>query len=341
MRSNVFINHLTLLQPDEFVDHSMHIKDLYELEEIDSNIKSRLLKLKNYGFNTVSSSFKNEGEAAMASACLSKLFEKFNKDDFTYIVHCSPTAVLGENQGLISGVGRQILNDHKLKDKICIPMLGGCASLKPVIDTASALAISTNNNVIMLLSLHASSARKQSSINVTNKSMVTAAPYALFGDICIACVISPFALSDINYEIIESKFSYCSDKWVAKAFVDEEMKLILNSETQRNMLREYLLREIPKCNEKHKIVKYFSHNQVPNVFNEIIQELNISSEDAPEIVSRFGNLAFATSLVNLAVNDYMLHGKESCIIGLFSAGEHTGISDSTIILTRNENINTI
>lgn len=340
MRGKVYINHLTLLLPDEFVDYNVHVKELYH-ENTDSNIYSRLLKLSNYGFNTVSTSFKDKGEATMVSACLGKLFEKIGKDEFTYIVHCSPTAVLGENQGLICGVGRQILNDHQLKDKIFIPLLGGCASLKPALDTASGLAVSTNSNVVLILSLHASTARKQSSINETNKSMVTAAPYALFGDTCIACIISPYALSSINYEVIDSKFNYCSEKWVAKAFVDQEMKLILNAETQRSMLKEYLIREILTSNEKHKIHKYFCHNQVPFVFNEIMKELDIPCEDAPEIVSKYGNLAFATSLVNLAVNDFMLYGIEKCTIGLFSAGEHTGVSDSTVILVRNEFINTI
>ena len=104
----------------------------------------------------------------------------------------------------------------------------------------------------------------------------------------------------------------------------------LNGENQKNMLKEYLLKELVNTQKEFNVEYFFAHNQVPKIFLDIIEQVKIERENAPEIVSKFGNLACATALTNLIVNQKIV--KHGSVIGLYSVGEHTGISESTIIL---------
>jgi 3-oxoacyl-[acyl-carrier-protein] synthase III len=90
------------------------------------------------------------------------------------------------------------------------------------------------------------------------------------------------------------------------------------------------MKEIVSARDKHNLTHYFCHNQIPKIFRETMNEININEENSPEIISKYGNLACATALLILSENGKSIKNDE--MIGLFSVGEHTGISGGYIVL---------
>lgn len=334
LNNKLFMNHLTYLKPDEFVSQSSLIEDLFsnvrETQEIEK-LKKSLQNMTYFGFNTIAVSHKDKYEGEMVCTCLDSLFKKTKKESISHIVHCSPTAIIGEEGGIIGGVGRYVLDNQSLKNVTYIPMLGGCASMQPVIEVASALAKYTNQAILVIFSLHPSSARKQIIKENLVESKLRASPFILFGDACVAFTISQQKdnIKYNSYELINSKFNYYSEQWVAKAFLQGELTMLLNGDVQKNMLKNYLLKELDLARSLFGVKYFFVHNQVPKFFKESIVALNISEKIAPEIVSKYGNLAFVTSFINLCENERII--KDKSVIGLFSAGEHSGVSESTLV----------
>ena len=266
----------------------------------------------------------------MVSSCLDLLFEKINRNSVSHIIHCSPSLVFGENGGIIGGMGRFILEKQKLDHVTYIPILGGCASLEPVIELSSALANFSEKSIVVVFSLHPSTMRKFIQKEKLLDNIYKASPYILFGDVCVAFVMNKFPEGEKSFQILQRKFVYTKEKWVAKGYFEQDFTMELNGENQKNMLKDYLLKELVNTQKEFNVEYFFVHNQVPKIFLEIIEKLQISRENAPEIVSQFGNLACATALTNLTINQEIV--KNGKVIGLYSVGEHSGISESTIIL---------
>jgi hypothetical protein len=326
----MYINNLTHLLPDKLIPQKEIINELISNLPEDSIVRDKMEYLSTLGIDSIGEFPETKKEHQIVSDCLDKLFMEVDKESIKYFVHCSPTATCTDSGGLIGGMEYEILKAQKMNNTTFIPLLGGCASLEPVLNVTCSLAKSNNTNVLCVISLMSSKLRQTINKEKILQRISTAIPYAIFGDSCVAFIVSNKPMGKQSFEIIETKFKYNTGKYVAKAYFEKDLIIELKGTNQKYMLIDYLLEEINIAQKKYDIEFFFIHNQIPKVFLEIIKILNIPIEKAPLIVNTFGNLACSTAIINLAENADKLN--KECIIGLFSAGEHTGISESTSIL---------